>query len=698
MSLNQLNTSNSLWSKSICELSSNPKKPTQSIEKLIASGLHTIEDLIWIFPLRIQEAPKIKAFNLYNLEELVLGEGTIISVSAAPAFGRRGKGRMQLFNLKAQVRDLHSCEILTLRFFNAYPNMVKSIKKDLNIKFMGKLQDYKGDIQIVNPKLNPKDISDENGLLIEYPTIASVPGTYLKKLIRKISPEIFNEAFIPSGLEKLENIQDINYSLKIIHGLVPSNKEERDKAKNAIIYYEFLSNQLKIKARRKKFKNKIATKFETSNETSDKLTRYFPYNLTVDQLKVWSEITEDLNSGHPMMRLIQGDVGCGKTTLAIMSSFLIAQKKSQVALMCPTESLARQHYENFSDVNQDKFSIELLLGSTKAKEKKEIYQKLNNGEIDIIIGTHSLIQESVEFKSLQLAIIDEQHKFGVSQRIKLLDKGSAVHCMIMSATPIPRTLQLSQFGDLDISTISTMPTGRKGIKTRIVEDSTYEKYLSFLKTRISLGEQAYVVVPIIEESETLNLNNVKSIEQSYKKYFPEYKVATLHGKLKPEEKEKVLNDFQDKKIHILISTTVIEVGINIINATVMSIYNPERFGLSSLHQLRGRVGRGEKIGFCFLVTHKNISPESKERLKILEETNDGFKIAQADLENRGEGDLFGESQSGTQSNTKIASIFKHYDLFNQVNEDLNKFETHHSEIYEAIIEQLLEDKNISTTI
>jgi ATP-dependent DNA helicase RecG len=698
MSLNQLSTNNSVWENSLTFLAPNPKKPSQSIEKLIASGVSTLNDLIWIFPLRIQAAPKIKSFELYNLDELVLGEGVIIAVNAIAAFGRKGKGRMQLFNIKAQVRDLHSQETLTLRFFNAYPNLVKSIKKDNSIKFMGKLQEYKGDYQVINPKLNPKDIADENGLLIEYPTVASVPGNYVKKLIRKIPKELFKESLLPSDLSFMEKLKNINHSFRLLHGLEASSKEEREQAKSNLIYFEFLQSQLKVIARRKRFKNKIISPLTIDNKTLETVESKFPYNLTPDQKSVWKEVSDDLSLGHPMMRLIQGDVGCGKTTLAIMASYFIAKSKSQVAFMCPTESLARQHFANLKEIIADEFKISLLLGSTKTKERTQIYEELKNGDIDIIVGTHSLIQDSIEFKKLELAIIDEQHKFGVAQRLRLLDKGSSVHCLIMSATPIPRTLQLAQFGDLDISTIKTMPVGRKGIKTRIVDKTTYDKYLSFLKTRLSMGEQAYIVAPAIEESEVLNINDVQSIYKDYQKLFPEYNIAVLHGKLKPDEKESVLNSFLDKKIDLLISTTVIEVGINVINATVMGIYNPERFGLSSLHQLRGRVGRGEKVGFCFLVTEKNISDEAKERLKILEETNDGFEIAEADLKNRGEGDLFGEDQSGSVSSTKLASVFQHFDLFNQVNQDLSKIEQENSDKLNKIIDKLLEDKNISTTI
>ena len=441
----------------------------------------------------------------------------------------------------------------------------------------------------------------------------------------------------------------------------------------------------------------LAAKVFNDEQAVADLISSLPYQLTADQVGVWSELIEDFESGHPMMRMIQGDVGCGKTTIALMASLLIAKSGSQVALMCPTESLANQHYETFKENIHD-FEIELLVGSTKPKEKKAIYNRLRDGELKIVIGTHALIQDAVEFSDLQLAIIDEQHKFGVDQRLKLTRKGKATHNLILTATPIPRTLQLAQYGDLDISSIKTMPAGRKGIKTRIVKPDTYEKYLSFIKTRLTMGEQIYIVAPAIEESETLNIQNVNEIEKEYQKYFPEYSIKALHGKLKSDEKAKVLQEFKSNKVQMIISTTVIEVGINNPNATVMSIYNPDRFGLSSLHQLRGRVGRGEKVGFCFLVMKDKPSQDSVDRLKILEKTNDGFEIAQADLENRGEGDLFGTDQSGNISSKKVASIFEHFDLFNQVNKDIQALIAQNNPIIDEYVKSMKQNTKITTTI
>jgi len=701
MSLNLSNINEPhLWNSSITSLSSNPKKPTQSIEKLLNAGIKTLYDLIWILPLRVQNAPKLSSFESIEVDELILGKGEILAINSTPAFGRRARGKMQLFNITVDLQDSLSDELLTLRFFNAYPNMVKILKPNNHITFMGKLTDYKGKLQVVNPNLNPKDISDEFGLLVQYPTVAGVATTYLKKLIRKIPKDVWESPLysFKSKTPMQYDLNSINDSFKILHGLKPSIKADREEALNRLIYLEFFEDQIKVIARRQSVKALDASIYDCHPTQDKELQSLFPYDLTDDQEKVWGEIKCDLKSGHPMMRMVQGDVGCGKTSLAIMASALIASRGAQVALMCPTESLARQHYLSFKESLGDDFNLEIIVGSTKQKEKNIINKKLKDGAIKIIIGTHSLIQDSIEFSNLSLAIIDEQHKFGVEQRLKLLKKGRATHCMIMSATPIPRTLQLAQFGDLDISTIKTMPSGRKGIKTRIVEKSNYEKYLSFLKTRISLGEQAYIVAPAIEESETLNIKNVNEIINSYKKIFPELRIDTLHGKLKADHKNEVLNRFKDGEVDILISTSVIEVGINVLNATVMSIYNPDRFGLSSLHQLRGRVGRGKSAGFCFLITKDGISQEAKERLTVLEKSNDGFLIADADLKNRGEGDLFGVNQSGTTNVKKVASVFTHFDVFNNVTKDLKLLQDSDDQQLQLLVNNLMGDKKISATI
>lgn len=697
MSLSQLNTNKNIWDNSILDLASSPKRVPQYLKTLYEAGISSWKDLIWILPLRVLTAPKAKPFTEIVDEELFWGNGTITGVKSVPAFGRRGKGKIQLFNITMYVQDKLSDDVITLKFFNSYPNQVKSFNQMSEISFIGKAQLYKGDIQISNPNLNPSSLCDENGLIIEYPTVAKIAGKFIKKAIRSIPKDAWETPIIEKELQINESLSSINKSFYVLHGFEYSDQSERDRQLNSLIYYEFFKDQLKVIARKKAVKSLDARKFSEPANFKESISKMFPYDLTDDQRKVWGELVEDFNSGHPMMRMIQGDVGCGKTTLALMSSLLITQNGSQVALMCPTESLARQHYRTFKETFND-VNIELLVGSTKAKEKKEIYSKLNSGDIDIVIGTHALIQDSVEFKDLQLAIIDEQHKFGVEQRLKLTKKGNATHNLILTATPIPRTLQLAQYGDLDISSIKTMPAGRKGIQTRIVKKDNYEKYLSFIKTRLSLGEQVYIVAPAIEESEVLDIKNVKEIYSNYLKFFPEFKIEMLHGKQKASEKEEVLTNFVNRKVDMLISTTVIEVGINNINATVMSIYNPDRFGLSSLHQLRGRVGRGEKAGFCFLVLDKNNNSESYQRLKILEQTNDGFEIAQADLENRGEGDLFGTDQSGNISNKRVASIFEHFELFNQVNEDIQELIKSNNPVLTNYIEHFKEDTKVTTTI
>jgi ATP-dependent DNA helicase RecG len=339
-----------------------------------------------------------------------------------------------------------------------------------------------------------------------------------------------------------------------------------------------------------------------------------------------------------------------------------------------------------------------LLGSTKSKDKKTILHNLKNGKIQILIGTHSLFQESVDFKNLGLAIIDEQHKFGVEQRLKLVSKGSGTHCLIMTATPIPRTLSLAQYGDLDISSIRMLPMGRKGIKTRITARENYLKYIEFVRSRLLMREQAYFVFPAIGENEVTDLQNVKDSCRKYKELFRGFRVEMLHGQMKPEEKEAIVEDFRAQRIHILISTSVIEVGINVPNATIMSIYNPERFGLSSLHQLRGRVGRGEKPGFCFLVLDKDLPPDSFKRLEVIEKNIDGFIIAEEDLKFRGEGDLFGVDQSGSVTQKRLANYLLHSAILEEVVKDIDVLQTKNPQLIEPILENLAKNQKILDTI
>jgi ATP-dependent DNA helicase RecG len=697
MKSRQSNTNNLSLSSSIYELAPTKRIP-KNLENIYTAGIETIQDLLWVMPLRVQEAPKLANFSMAKENKLFYGSGKIIKFKAQPLFFRRSRSKVMLSNITILVQDHQSSELMTLRWFNAYPNQKKMLEVMDTISFLGMVTEFKGSLQIVNPRINPTDLADDK-MLIEYPTINKVSGTFIQKYVSAIPYSIWENLAetLPEDVLKQRNLMGIQETFKRLHGKIYSNQTELDSATNRLIYEEFFQDQLKIIARRSISEKRVAPVITDHSDELTKLSKQFPYELTADQKNVLDDIKADLQKGHPMMRIVQGDVGCGKTTVAVLAAALVNTNDFQAALMCPTEALALQHYETFTSVLGDA-GVGLLLGSTKAAERRVINKKLLNGEIKILIGTHSLIQDSVEFKNLGLAIIDEQHKFGVAQRLKLIAKGNGVHCLIMTATPIPRTLQLAQYGDLDISTIKTIPSGRKGIKTRIVKLENYQKYLSFIKTRLTLNEQVYVVTPAIEESETLDIKNVNERLEQYKKYFADYNVAALHGKLKPAEKASILKDFTDGKINILISTSVIEVGINVPNATVMSIYNPERFGLSSLHQLRGRVGRGNKPGFCFLNLDRRVSTEIMQRLKVVEGSTDGFVIAEADLRNRGEGDLFGLEQSGAVTTKKFANIAIHLPIFQQAYEDVKMMMEQTPQVINPLIMTYQNDYQVTSTI
>lgn len=696
--MKNLNTNKSPWKIDLLTLAGN-KKPSQSLLKLYEAGIKTIQDLVWIFPLRIQKAPTLSTFDQIKINELFLGQGIIISINSSPAYGKRGKKNIQLFNISCVIKDQQSDHYLTLKWFNAYPSIKKQLEQKKELTFMGKVSDFKGTLQIVNPNLNVTITKSNNDVLIEYPTVNSVSGKHIQSIINRIdlSTWIFPMSILTQEVEDELGLMRLNKAFQFLHGKTPCSTDEIKYSKTRIIYEEFLQNQFMFLARKFKNKKLKAPIITITDEELNHFLNIFPYELTKDQKDSLTSIRNDLEKNRPMMRMLQGDVGCGKTSVAIIAALMAIKNHFQVAFMCPTEALASQHVETISKIlPQTKHA--LLLGSTKSKEKKSILEKLASGEIELIIGTHSLIQNSVQFKNLGLVIIDEQHKFGVEQRQKLSLKSDQVHTLTMSATPIPRSLQMAQYGDLDISTIEVLPGGRKGIKSRIVTPQTYEKYLSFIKTRMSLGEQVYIVVPAIEESEAVNLNNINSILESYKKYFPEYNISCLHGQMSSQEKQEIMDLFTQGKIDLLVATTVIEVGINVLNSTVISIYNPERFGLSSLHQLRGRVGRGNKPGFCFLVTDQNISTESMNRIKIIEKTNDGFEIAQADLKNRGQGDLFGPDQSGHISSFRIANIVEHYDTFNWALKDLEKLKIKHTEMINQTVLNFIDKTEVSSTI
>ena len=671
------------WNSPLIELF-NSKKPSKTFHSLDQYGVKTLYDLLWLIPLRVELIPPIQSFDFIQDDQWFQGMGKIISVRNQPNFKGRGKGKAPLSNLTVLVQDNNSSATLTLKWFNCYPSMVQKVQKTESISFIGKVSSFMGNFQIVNPDIHdideqtPLTLGNGGGeLKVQYPTTNKVTSHHLKNVINKIPENLWNqieEHLSPELIESRE-LLGIQETFKIIHAKHPPkdySKDNYEKAKNRLIYEEFFNEQIKLLARKNLVEEKKGLPIKVEEETRHKIYSVFPYQLTEDQKKTLNDIEEDFKSGHQMMRMVQGDVGSGKTSVALGSAIMAMENFYQVALMCPTESLALQHFINFKDYlkGHPELKVDLLLGSTKKKEKDRILEELKNGEINLLIGTHSLIQDTVSFENLGLAIIDEQHKFGVNQRLKLVNKNKGTHCLIMTATPIPRSLSLTQYGDLEISTIKTMPSNRKGTQTRIVTPGTFQKFLTFLNTRLSMSEQAYLVVPAITESEDQDILNLENVLEKFKALFPQYRVEGLHGQMKAEIKNDFFMKFKNHEIDLLVSTSVVEVGINVLNATVMSILNPERFGLSSLHQLRGRVGRGEKPGFCFLVCDKPVSATSMERLQVIEKTSDGFEIAEEDLKIRGEGDVFGSDQSGATTTRVLASVLLHQPQLLAAREDV----------------------------
>lgn len=697
------------WTSSLEDLTG--KAAQKSIDKLNSAGINCVQDLLWVFPLRVLELPPLRSFDFAEAGRIFIGRAKILNVQAKPNFRVKGRGKAMLYNIMVHVQDTLSDKILTLKWFNSYGSVTQKISKCTFIEFMGEASVFNGQIQFTNPDFFPLETASDvspfvtvsNELKIQYPTLNTVPGVQIKKIMDKIPMTLWNNIpeTLPPRLLQLKNFLSLTDSFKVIHAKIKPTPELEARAEKRLIYEEFFEGQIKIHLRRQYFKKPKANSYKVSDETFNSFSSRYPYTLTNDQLKTLGDVRADMAGEHPMMRLVQGDVGCGKTTVAMIAAMIVIENGAQAAIMCPTEALAIQHFVSCQEVfDSKKYNVRLILGSTPAKEKKLIQKELADGTIDFIIGTHSLIQDTVQFKQLGLAIIDEQHKFGVDQRIRLTSKSSGTHCLIMSATPIPRSLSLTQYGDLDISTIKVMPAGRKGHKTRIVTEETYQQFLSFIMTRLSLKEQIYVVVPAINESVEVeqDFHNLIDVLERFKKYFPDYRVEGLHGKMKADEKAQMFSAFKNHQVNILVATSVIEVGINVINATVMAIMNPERFGLSSLHQLRGRVGRGEKPGFCFLVNDKSISALSMERLKVIEGNTDGFKIAEEDLKLRGEGDLFGTDQSGSQTQKRLANIILHADVLYEAREDALELIAKKDPDIEILMQRYAHDERIFTTV
>ena len=618
------------------------------------------KDLVNLFPNRYIDKSKyykIKELPNFSCDVQIIGEISNIS--------ELGIGRKK--RLVAHFNDGE--DEIELIWFKS----VKWLKKSLllNTKYIafGKLNFFANKVSIPHPELElykAENLSKRLKLQPIYPsteTLAKkgISNKVISNLIKSLLFDIklkFKET-IPDYLIKQLKLLDKNSSIHNVH--FPKNNEFLSESIRRLKFEELLYLQIQLLKKNINRKDKI--KGYNFNLVGNNFNKFYKkilsFELTNAQKKVLKEIRNDLGSNVQMNRLLQGDVGSGKTIIAFMTILIALDNGFQACLMAPTEILSVQHYEGFVEMSKLlDINIVILTGSTKASQKKEIYKALESGEIDIIIGTHSLIQDKVVFKNLGLAIIDEQHKFGVAQRSKLWAKSSTPpHILIMTATPIPRTLAMSAYGDLDISLIDELPPGRREITTVHRYDSNRLSVFKFIKDQISEGRQVYIVYPLIEESKTMDFKDLMDGYESLSREFeqPKYQISIVHGRMKAHDKEFEMKRFENKETQILIATTVIEVGVNIPNASVMVIESSERFGLSQLHQLRGRVGRGIHKSYCILMSGNKLSSESKLRLKTMTQTNSGFLIAEKDLEIRGPGDIMGTQQSGV-IHLKIADL------------------------------------------
>ncbi len=624
----------------------------EKTEKLFQKiGITTAEELLRYYP---------RTYDVYEepVEIASAEEEKTVSIRATVATSIYINQVRNLQILTTTVADVSGR--LPVAWFNA-PYLKGTIKKGSVFILRGRITRKKGHPQMEHPEIFTPAAYEEivHSMQPVYGLTKGLSNKAITKLVHQVlDTRPLHGEYLPEEIRERYQLADANYAIRTIH--FPKNMQELLTARKRLVFDEFLLFVLAVQLLKEKTEEAPNTFPMKPVWTTEEIIEGLPYDLTGAQKNVWHEIEMDL-SGHKLMsRLVQGDVGSGKTVIAFLSMVLSAENGFQSALMVPTEVLANQHYEGFLKLMEEQnisscYPV-LLTGSTTARQKREIYQKIASGEVNVIIGTHALIQEKVEYKNLGLVITDEQHRFGVRQREALTTRGNPPHVLVMSATPIPRTLAIILYGDLDISIIDELPAKRLPIKNCVVGTAYRPKAYSFIEKQVQMGRQAYVICPMVEESEGLDAENVTDYARKLQEVLPdEIRVELLHGKMKPKEKNRIMEAFASGEIQVLVSTTVVEVGVNVPNATVMMVENAERFGLAQLHQLRGRVGRGEHQSYCIFIQGNNEEDTSK-RLKILNESNDGFYIAGEDLKLRGPGDLFGIRQSGLME-FKIGDIY-----------------------------------------
>ena len=617
----------------LCDIKGVGDKTSKLLNKL---NIYNVVDLVTYYPYRFEV---LKQTSLY--EEKVVVSGIIETIPTISYFKNMNRLSFK-FNTS---NNLVNVVIFNRAFLK--PNLL--IGKYITV--IGKYDTKSNTINAADIKLF--DLGDRTLIEPIYHLVKGINNKSLNKYINEALNECNIIDYIPEEIINKYNFIDKKEALRIIHNPKKGLKDAINRCK----YEELFIFMMKINALKRKNNNlNIGYEKDIDIVKINEFINGLPFELTTHQKEALNDIFKDLKSNKRMNRLLEGDVGSGKTIVALISMYALYLSGYQSALMVPTEVLANQHYENFKNLLEGyNIEIALLTGSTKKSEKNKIYDRLKSGKINMVIGTHAIIEDDIKYNNLGLVITDEQHRFGVNQRNNLRNKGNMPDVLYMSATPIPRTYALTIYGDMDISIINTMPSGRKKIITKVFDNSDIKKVLVKIKQELDLGHQIYIVSPLIEDSEE-EKEDTKKLEKKFKLAFKNYNIGVMHGKLSPKEKNKVMDDFVNKKIDILISTTVIEVGVDVKNATMIVIFDAYKFGLATLHQLRGRVGRNSEQSYCVLMTNRET-----ERLNIMENVSDGFTLAEEDLKLRGSGDLFGIKQSGDMS-FKLANIQKDYEL------------------------------------
>lgn len=632
------------------------------------AGIHTTDDLLKYYP---------RNYDIYEMP-LWIRDLKCNQICAVKAIVYKQIEIRRVRNLQivtAYLQDDTKNVIRTTWFNAAY--LKNTLKPGSSFVFRGMVKENRGAFVLEQPKIYKineyKELLDKMQPI--YPLVSGLTEKMVTKaVVQAIKVELPVKEYMPGAVLKERGLLDINKSYMQIH--FPKNKMELKQAKDRIIFNEFFDFTYSLRKFKDSDKDNENRFVINNSEIISTIINDLPYKLTNAQLRTWNEIEKDMSGSKVMNRLIQGDVGSGKTIVATLALISAALSGYQGAIMVPTEVLARQHLESINELiaeNELNINTVLLTGSMKAKEKREAYAKIESGEVSIIIGTHALIQDSVNYKNLALVITDEQHRFGVRQRESIANKGSMPHIIVMSATPIPRTLAIIMYGDLDISIIDELPANRLPIKNCVVGTNYRPNAYKFIEQQVVQGRQAYIICPTVEFSEAIEGENVIDYCNTLKNIFPPYiNIEYLHGKMKPAMKNEIMDRFAKNEIQILVSTTVVEVGVNVPNATVMMIENAERFGLAGLHQLRGRVGRGKYQSYCIFINASE-TKKASERLEILNHSNNGFEIANEDLKLRGPGDFFGVRQSGDME-FKLGDIYSDASILKTAADMVNRIE------------------------